>query len=209
MKFTAAILSDYFKLTDLQKSQFEKLGPLYEDWNSKINVISRKDMDNFYIHHVLHSLSIAKVISFKPKTRILDLGTGGGFPGIPLAIMFPECEFVLVDSIGKKITVVNAVAEALDLKNVKGIHSRAEQIPGKFEFIVTRAVASYSDLVYWTRNKYSEKEFNAIPNGLLCLKGGDLRTEIREAKIKPITDEIISFFNFEHFKEKVVSYLPL
>ena len=168
------IISDYFKLTDRQAEQFAQLDALYREWNSKINVISRKDIDNLYEHHVLHSLSIAKLLPFQPGTTILDVGTGGGFPGIPLAILFPECQFMLIDSIGKKIKVATEVAQALGLTNVVCKQERAEEEKQKFDFVVSRAVMPLPDLVKLIRKNISDKHRNAVPNGLVVLKGGDL-----------------------------------
>ena len=172
------LIADYSKLTDRQAEQFAQLDALYRDWNSKINVISRKDIDNLYEHHVLHSLSIAKFLPFMPDTTILDVGTGGGFPGIPMAIMFPECRFVLIDSIGKKIKVAGEIAQALGLTNVVCRQERAEQEKQKFDFVVSRAVMPLPDLVKLVRKNISNKHRNAIPNGLIVLKGGDLKQEI-------------------------------
>jgi 16S rRNA (guanine527-N7)-methyltransferase len=172
------LLRSYFPdLTDLQIRQFEMLFPLYQEWNSQINVISRKDIDELYLRHVLHSLAIARFHHFTPGSKILDIGTGGGFPGIPLAIYFPQCEFTLCDSIAKKIKVVDAVAEALNLKNVKTHIGRVEKIDGKFDFIVSRAVAPLVELLAWTRSKLSREQKNTIKNGWICLKGGDLVEE--------------------------------
>ena len=169
---SAETIHKYFPgLSPLQRKQFEMLGSIYAEWNAKINVISRKDIENFYERHVLHSLGIAKVISFKPGTRILDVGTGGGFPGIPLAILFPDCEFHLVDSIGKKIKVVNAVAESLGLKNVKGIWSRAEELNEHYHFVVSRAVTDLPEFQKWVQNKFLAENFNDLPNGILYLRG--------------------------------------
>ena len=183
------IISDYFKLSDRQAEQFAQLDALYRDWNSKINVISRKDIDNLYEHHVLHSLAIAKWIPFQPDTTILDVGTGGGFPGIPLAIMFPQCRFVLVDSIGKKIKVASEVAKALGLTNVVCKQERVEEEKEKFDFVVSRAVMPLPDLVKLVRKNISNKHRNAMPNGLIVLKGGDLQAEvapyIKTAEIAP------------------------
>ena len=183
------IISDYFKLSDRQAEQFAQLDALYRDWNSKINVISRKDIDNLYEHHVLHSLAIAKWIPFQPDTTILDVGTGGGFPGIPLAIMFPQCRFVLVDSIGKKIKVASEVAKTLGLTNVVCKQERVEEEKEKFDFVVSRAVMPLPDLVKLVRKNISNKHRNAMPNGLIVLKGGDLQAEvapyIKTAEIAP------------------------
>lgn len=195
------IIYKYFPgLTDTQKKQIGQLGVLYADWNSKINVISRKDIDNFYERHVLHSLGIAKVMEFKPKTRILDIGTGGGFPGIPLAILFPECEFTLVDSIGKKIKVVNAVAESLGLKNVKGTWSRAEELKEKFHFIVSRAVTELPEFQKWVKGKFLADNFNELPNGILYLRGeGDMGYKTHDLK---------NYFSEEFFETKKVVFIP-
>ena len=195
------VIYKYFTaLSVTQKKQIESLGELYADWNSKINVISRKDIDNFYERHVLHSLGVAKAISFKPKTKILDVGTGGGFPGIPLAILFPECEFQLVDSIGKKIKVVNAVAESLELKNVKGIWSRAEEIKDKFHFVVSRAVTELPEFQKWVKNKYLSDNFNDLLNGVLYLRGeGDAGFRSFELK---------NYFAEKFFETKKVVFIP-
>ena len=203
------IITDYFKLTDRQAEQFAQLDALYRDWNSKINVISRKDIDNLYEHHVLHSLAIAKWIPFQPDTTILDVGTGGGFPGIPLAIMFPQCQFVLVDSIGKKIKVASEVAKALGLTNVVCKQDRVEEEKEKFDFVVSRAVMPLPDLVKLVRKNISNKHRNAIPNGLIVLKGGDLQAEvapyIKTAEIAPCS----KWFKGEWFETKQLIYLPL
>ncbi|MDD6746890.1 MAG: 16S rRNA (guanine(527)-N(7))-methyltransferase RsmG [Paludibacteraceae bacterium] len=202
-------ISDYFKLTARQAEQFAQLDALYRDWNSKINVISRKDIDNLYEHHVLHSLAIAKWIPFQPDTTILDVGTGGGFPGIPLAIMFPQCQFVLVDSIGKKIKVASEVAKALGLTNVVCKQERVEEEKEKFDFVVSRAVMPLPDLVKLVRKNISNKHRNAIPNGLIVLKGGDLQAEvapyIKTAEIAPCS----KWFKGEWFETKQLIYLPL
>ena len=203
------IISDYFKLTERQAEQFAQLDALYRDWNSKINVISRKDIDNLYEHHVLHSLTIAKLLPFQPGTTILDVGTGGGFPGIPLAIMFPECRFMLIDSIGKKIRVANEVAQALGLTNVICKQERAEEEKQKFDFVVSRAVMPLPDLVKLVRKNISTKQHNAVPNGIIVLKGGDLRAElapyIKTAEVTPCSQ----FFKGEWFNTKQVIYLPM
>ena len=202
------IIGEYFKLTDRQAEQFAQLDVLYRDWNSKINVISRKDIDNLYEHHVLHSLAIAKFLPFQPGTTILDVGTGGGFPGIPLAILFPECQFLLIDSIGKKIKVASEIAKALGLANVVCKQERAEEEKQKFDFIVSRAVMPMPDLVKLVRKNMSPTHRNAIPNGLIVLKGGDLKEELRpfkEAEIIPCTQ----WFKGEWFDTKQVIYLPL
>ena len=203
------IIEDYFSLTDCQAEQFAQLDALYRDWNSKINVISRKDIDNLYEHHVLHSLSIAKFLPFMPDTTILDVGTGGGFPGIPMAIMFPECRFVLIDSIGKKIKVAGEIARTLGLTNVVCRQERAEQEKQKFDFVVSRAVMPLPDLVKLVRKNISNKHRNAIPNGLIVLKGGDLKPEIapfqKTAEVYPCSD----WFKGEWFETKQLIYLPL
>ena len=177
------VIFKYFPdLTENQKNQFEKLDELYAYWNERINVISRKDFKNFYIHHVLHSLAIAKFVQFKDFTKVMDAGTGGGFPGIPLAIMFPEASFYLVDSIGKKIKVVNEVAMSLGLKNVKAQQIRVEQVDNSFDFIITRAVTSLPDFVKWTGYKFHKKSFNSLKNGILYLNGGDIKEELMAVK---------------------------
>ena len=203
------IIQKYFNdLTNEQLSQFAKLELLYKDWNSKINVISRKDIDELYLRHVLHSLSIAKLISFKYGTCILDVGTGGGFPGIPLAILFPNCKFHLVDSIQKKITVVNNVVKELDLKNVKTSCSRVEVIFEKYDFVVSRAVTNMKDFVSWIKFKINKKSFNDFKNGVLYLKGGDLEDELKSFKnVK--TFELSEIFNEDFFIQKKVVYLPI
>ena len=201
-------ISDYFKLTALQAEQFAQLDSLYRDWNSKINVISRKDIDNLYEHHVLHSLAIAKLLPFQPGTSILDVGTGGGFPGIPLAILFPDCQFMLIDSIGKKIKVASEVAKALGLTNVVCKQERAEEEKQKFDFVVSRAVMPLPDLVKLIRKNISGKHRNAVPNGLVVLKGGDLKAEIapfKEAEVTPCS----AYFRGDWFQEKQIIYLPL
>lgn len=202
------IISDYFKLTDRQAEQFAQLDALYRDWNSKINVISRKDIDNLYEHHVLHSLAIAKLLPFQPGTTVMDVGTGGGFPGIPLAILFPDCQFLLIDSIGKKIKVASEIAQALGLTNVECKQERVEKEKRKFDFVVSRAVMPLPDLVKLIRKNVSDKHRNAVPNGLVVLKGGDLQEEIRpfkEAEITPCS----TWFKGEWFDTKQVIYLPL
>ena len=203
------LINKYFSLTDRQKEQFEALDALYRDWNSKINVISRKDIDNLYEHHVLHSLASAELIRFKPGTSIMDLGTGGGFPGIPLAIMFPEAKFHLVDSIGKKIRVCGEVAKALDLKNVTSGWSRAEEVKRQFHFVVSRAVMPLPDLVKIVRKSISGEQKNALPNGLICLKGGELEQEARPfGKAAEITS-LSEYFEEPFFETKKLVYLPL
>lgn len=201
-------LKKYFnELSEDQIGKFEQLLPLYEDWNAKINVISRKDLDSFYEHHVLHSLAIAKIVRFNSGAKILDVGTGGGFPGIPLAILFPQCSFTLVDSIGKKIKVVEEVSQALGLQNVKAINTRAELISDKFDFVVSRAVTRMAPFYSWVQNKFLAKNRHELPNGILYLKGGDLLDELDEAgrpyKIYPIT----RFFNEPFFETKAVVFV--
>lgn len=203
-------IQSYFpKLDEQQVTQFEQLKPLYKEWNEKINVISRKDMDAFYEHHVLHSLAIAKVIRFTPGTTILDVGTGGGFPGIPLAILFPECKFHLVDSIGKKIKVVQEVVESLGLKNVDSTHERAENIKGKYDFIISRAVTKMPQFITWVRNKISKKQKNGLPNGILYLKGGDLTEEMKDIKSFNEIFNISDFFEGDFFETKKIVYVQL
>ena len=202
------ILKYFPDLTDVQKNQFVQLEALYQDWNSKINVISRKDIDELYVKHVLHSLAIAKIQKFEPGTYILDVGTGGGFPGIPLAILFPETRFYLIDVILKKINVVKAVAEALDLKNVKAEQMRAENVKGDFDFIVSRAVTNMPDFVSWIKDKIKKQQKHELKNGVLYLKGGDLTEELAafpNAKEYNITE----FFEGEFFETKKVVHLPL
>lgn len=208
--FNPGIVYEYFSdLTEKQIQQFNQLGELYLSWNAQINVISRKDIESLYLKHVLHSLGIAKVMPFKPGERVLDVGTGGGFPGIPLAIMFPETSFHLVDSIGKKIKVVQGVAEALGLENVKASHSRAEQIKGKFNFVVSRAVTRLIDFYPWVVNKFDPVPINKLPNGILYLKGGDLTEEIEETGLKNVElFPLKAYFQDEFFDTKYVVYCP-
>ena len=203
---SSEIILKYFpNLTDEQKFHFQQLETLYKDWNEKINVISRKDIDEFYERHVLHSLGIAKIMEFADGTKVLDIGTGGGFPGIPLAILFPNVEFTLVDSIGKKITVVNAVAESLGLKNVKAYHERAEKIKDKFHFVVSRAVTQMPVFLRWLKGKFEKEQFNPKHNGVLYLKGGDLGEEL--AGIKCEIYNLKDQFGEEFFDTKKVVYL--
>jgi 16S rRNA (guanine527-N7)-methyltransferase len=205
-----SLISTYFPgLTSVQQQQFEQLQALYEHWNAQINVISRKDIDLLYERHVLHSLGIAKVMRFKPNTRIMDVGCGGGFPGIPLAILFPEASFYMVDSIGKKIKVVNEVAAALELKNVRAEHKRAEEVKEKFEFIISRAVTEFPVFYKWVQNKISKEQFNALPNGILYLKGGDLTEEFKNFKNRAVFYDLKDFFKEEFFETKKVVYLPM
>ena len=202
-------IQKYFPyLTDIQKEQFAKLDFLYHDWNAKINVISRKDIDELYTKHILHSLGIAKVIKFEPGTFILDVGTGGGFPGIPLAILFPETRFYLIDVIAKKIKVVQAVADALELKNVKAEQIRAELVKGDFDFIVSRAVTNMPDFVSWIKDKIKKKSKHELKNGILYLKGGDLTEELKDFP-KATEYNLSDFFEDEFFETKKVVHLPL
>lgn len=206
----AEIIYRYFpNLNDVQLQQFAALGELYRDWNTKINVISRKDIDQLYEHHVLHSLAIAKIINFRPGTRILDFGTGGGFPGMPLSILFPECQFKLIDGTGKKIRVAQEVCDAIGLKNCAPTHLRGEDEKDKYNFIVSRAVMPLPDLVKLMRKNISKTSNNALPNGVLCLKGGNLQAELQPYHKIVETTEISQFFKEEWFKEKFVIYLPL
>ena len=203
------LIAKYFPhLTEEQRRQFAELDPLYRDWNAKINVISRKDIDALYEHHVLHSLGIAQMIRFKPGTKILDFGTGGGFPGVPLAILFPECAFLLVDSIGKKVKVAGAVAESLGLKNVRVLHGRGEEIKEQFDFVVSRAVMQLQELVGFTKQLVHGTQRNGMPNGLICLKGGELQAELRPFKRIVEVQELYPTFEEEYFKTKKVVYLP-
>lgn len=204
------IILKYFKnLSDTQKEQFAALYDLYTDWNSKINVISRKDITNLYEHHVLHSLGIAEVIRFKPGTHVMDLGTGGGFPGIPLAIMFPETQFHLVDSIGKKVKVATEIASAIGLKNVTTRHCRAEEEKAEFDFVVSRAVMPLTDLLKIIRKNISRNQQNALPNGLICLKGGELANEVMPVKNQTEIYDLKNYFEEEFFETKKVVYVTV
>lgn len=203
------ILKYFPDLTEQQIAQFTALMDLYRDWNGKINVISRKDIDNLYTHHVLHSLAIARYVNWTDGTRILDFGTGGGFPGIPLAIMFPQCSFKMIDGTGKKIKVVNGVADAIGLKNVNAVQLRGEDEKDKYDFVVSRAVMQLPDLVKIVRKNISTKQHNALPNGLICLKGGNIAEEAKAFKHIVETTEISQWFDEDWFKEKYLVYLPL
>lgn len=204
------IIEKYFKeLTEEQRRQFEALGALYEDWNAKINVISRKDIGNLYEHHVLHSLGIAKVVNFKAGTKVMDLGTGGGFPGIPLAIYFPEVKFHLIDSIGKKIRVATEVAQSIGLQNVTFAHERAEEEKGKFDYVVSRAVMPLEDLVRLVRKNISKTQQNALPNGLICLKGGELEREMEHLKGRSISWDLSDYFEETYFETKKVVFTAI
>ncbi|MBB1561924.1 MAG: 16S rRNA (guanine(527)-N(7))-methyltransferase RsmG [Flavobacteriaceae bacterium] len=203
---SASLILKYFpEITDEQKQQFEKLEQLYTEWNEKINVISRKDMDGLYEKHILHSLGIAKVMPFADGTKVLDIGTGGGFPGIPLAILFPEVSFTLIDSIGKKIKVVEAVSEGLGLKNVTTVHGRAEKLKEKFHFVVSRAVTQMPEFLRWLKGKFEKEQFNEKHNGVLYLKGGDLAEEL--AGLRCEIFQLKNYFEEEFFDTKKVVYL--
>lgn len=206
----ADIIYKYFTgLSDAQREMFEKLDALYREWNVKINVISRKDIDNLYEHHVLHSLGIARIIRFRPGTKIMDIGTGGGFPGIPLAILFPDCRFKLIDSIGKKTKVAAAVAEAIGLKNVEVAHLNVVEEKGKYDFVVSRAVMNAADLVKLVRKNVHRNQQNSLPNGLICLKGGDVAEEMAPfAKCSEVWN-LSDYFGEEFFETKKVTYIQL
>lgn len=207
---TVQLVYDHFKdLSERQREQFAALDALYHDWNAKINVISRKDIDNLYSHHVLHSLGIAKVIRFRPGTEVLDLGTGGGFPGIPLAIMFPESRFTLMDSIGKKVKVAEAVAEAIGLENVTAVHRNVIEEKGKYDFVVSRAVADMAELVRLVKKNIRRDSHNALPNGIICLKGGDLHHELKPFKRVSEQWELSTYFDDEFFKTKKVAFVAM
>ena len=203
------ILKYFPNLSDEQQRQLAMLEELYRDWNAKINVISRKDIDNLYEHHVLHSMSIAMMINFRPGTKILDFGTGGGFPGIPLAILFPECQFKLIDGTGKKIRVAQEVAQAIGLKNCEPQHLRGEDEKGRYDFVVSRAVMPLPDLAKIVRKNMAREQRNALPNGIVCLKGGDLQSELQPFRHIVDTAELSQWFSEEWFKQKYVIYLPL
>ncbi|MEG1586052.1 MAG: 16S rRNA (guanine(527)-N(7))-methyltransferase RsmG [Bacteroidales bacterium] len=204
------LIEKYFpNLTEEQKRQFDALYDLYTDWNAKINVISRKDIENLYLHHVLHSLSIAKVIQFKPGTTLMDVGTGGGFPGIPLAILFPECHFHLVDRIGKKVRVAQEVANAIGLQNVTFRHCGVEEEKTKFDFIVSRAVMPLGDLVKLIRKNVSKEQHNGLPNGLICLKGGELQHEVQPYKNSSVLYDLSDFFQEDFFSTKKAVFVQI
>ena len=203
------IIKYFPQLSDVQRSQYAALMELYRDWNAKINVISRKDIDNLYEHHVLHSLAIARVLSFRPGTEILDFGTGGGFPGVPLAILFPECKFKLIDGTGKKIRVAQEVAQAIGLENCQPEHLRGEDEKGRYDFVVSRAVMPLPDLVKIVRKNVSKTQRNVLANGVICLKGGDLQAEIQPFKNIVEVNAISDWFSEPWFKEKYAIYLPL
>lgn len=202
------ILKYFTDLTDLQREQYAKLDALYHDWNAKINVISRKDIDNLYEHHVLHSMAIGKLLKFRPGTKILDFGCGGGFPGVPLAILFPECQFRLIDGTGKKVRVAQEVADAIGLKNLEACHLRGEEEKGQYDFIVSRAVMPLPDLMKIVKKNISKRQQNSMPNGVIVLKGGDLQAELYPYRNIVEKTELSTFFDEEWFKEKFVIYLP-
>ncbi len=202
-------VKDYFPdITELQINRFSKLEELYHFWNSRINVISRKDMDNLFVHHILHSLSVARIISFKPGTRILDAGTGGGFPGIPLAIMFPHASFTLLDSIAKKISVVSSVTDALGLSNVKPLRKRIEEEKDRYDFVISRAVTRFPAFVSLTMKNIDKRSFNDLPNGIIYLKGGDFQDELESYKERVSVYNIAGFFDHPYFDTKKIIYLP-
>lgn len=204
------IIEKYFPhLTEEQKTQFAALDELYKDWNSKINVISRKDIDNLYLHHVLHSLGIAKIIQFTPGSSLLDVGTGGGFPGIPLAILFPECQFLLVDRIGKKVKVASEVAQSIGLQNVSCRHCGVEEEKNKFDFVVSRAVMPLGDLMKLIRKNIRKEQQNAMPNGLICLKGGELQSEVAPFKKISIVYNLKDYFKEDYFDTKKIVYVSV
>lgn len=204
------VIEKYFPgLSGKQREQFEKLGPLYADWNSKINVISRKDIDNLYTNHILHSLAIAKFLQPAPGTTFLDMGTGGGFPGIPLAIMYPECRFHLIDRIGKKIKVAQAIAEAIGLTNVTFQHGDIGECRQKFDYVVSRAVMRLDELLPLIKKNVGGKQRNGVPNGLICLKGGDISDELRAARADELVDELRNYFDEEYFATKKLVYVAM
>ena len=204
-----SVITKYFKnLDDLQLQRFTQLGALYATWNERVNLVSRKDIEHLYERHILHSLSIARFIKFKQDVKVMDLGTGGGFPGIPLAICFPEVQFTLIDSIAKKMRVVEDLVQVLDLKNVSTIVGRAENIKGSFDYVVSRAVAPLSEIYAWTGKSIAKKQQHAMPNGIICLKGGDLRDELMPFKNRVEVHEIHDWFDEEFFETKKLVYLP-
>jgi len=204
------LIEKYFtKLSERQRQQLDALEGLYREWNEKINVISRKDIDNLYLHHVLHSMAIGRFVNFRPGTEVLDFGTGGGFPGIPLAILFPECHFTLIDGTGKKIRVAQEVCQAIGLSNCKPEHRRGEEERGHYEFVVSRAVMPLPDLVKIVRKNISRTQRNALPNGIICLKGGDVQSEIQPFRKIAEVSEVSQWFSEEWFKEKHCIYIPL
>lgn len=210
LEYNSSLITDYFPaLTQRQKEQFDALYNLYADWNAQINVVSRKDIESLYLRHVLHSLGIAKFITFKLGEKVLDVGTGGGFPGLPLAILFPQTSFHLVDSIGKKIKVVKEIASAIGLENLQASHSRAENVEGKFHFVVSRAVTQLKDFYPWVQNKFEKESINAIPNGILYLKGGDLTAEIKESGLKAEVYPLSDYFKEPFFETKAIVYIPV
>lgn len=201
------ILKYFPELTSLQKKHFEKLIQLYPVWNEKINVISRKDIQHLEERHILHSLAIARYIQFKARTTVLDLGTGGGFPGIPLAVLFPDTQFMLVDSIAKKIKVVNEISDVLGLKNISSRHARAEELKERFDFVVCRAVAPINKIDNWTKDKIRKKDFNDLPNGLICLKGGDIEEELKSIRKRTRIVPVSNWFTEAFFSTKMIVYL--
>ena len=209
LKNMERILKYFPKLSIEQQQQFAAFDALYREWNAKINVISRKDIDCLYEHHVLHSLAIARMINFRPGTKILDFGTGGGFPGIPLAVLFPECQFKLIDGTGKKIRVAQAVIETTGLKNCHAEHLRGEDEKGKYDFVVSRAVMPLPDLAKIVRKNMAKEQHNALPNGIICLKGGDLQAELQPFRHIAESAELSQWFTEEWFKQKYVVFLPL
>lgn len=205
----ALISTTFTDITDVQRKQLEALWELYTDWNSKINVISRKDIEHLYLHHILHSLGVLKILKFAPKTKVIDVGTGGGFPGIPLAIMLPEVDFVLVDSIGKKVKVAESVAQSIGLCNVTTHHTRIEALKEQCHFVVTRATMPLAELVKLSRHLVSKEQFNALPNGFIALKGGNLEGELSSFAKRAMEEDLYPFLPDPYFKEKKVVYLPL
>lgn len=205
----ALISTTFTDITDVQRKQLEALWELYTDWNSKINVISRKDIEHLYLHHILHSLGVLKILKFAPKTKVIDVGTGGGFPGIPLAIMLPEVDFVLVDSIGKKVKVAESVAQSIGLRNVITHHTRIEALKEQCHFVVTRATMPLAELVKLSRHLVSKEQFNALPNGFIALKGGNLEGELSSFAKRAMEEDLYPFLPDPYFKEKKVVYLPL